>query len=111
MNSNSFNITADAAAGLAFAQIPANGDAHATAPTIKVDVVDKFGNVATGNTSIVALSFAGAPAGTVPLNLSVTAVAGEASFSALTFPIAGHFTLKATDSPLAPVTSKSFILI
>ncbi len=111
MNSQGFNITAGAAAGLAFAQIPDNGDAHATATTIKVDVVDKFGNVATSNTSTVILSFASAPAGTVPLNLSVAAVAGEASFSALTFPIAGHFMLKATDSPLASATSKSFILI
>jgi len=109
--SSSFTVVAAAAARLAFGTIPATGSDHTVGTNVTVEVRDKFNNVVLTDASTVTLSYASAPAHTTPLSITSQAVSGVATFSGLTFPSAGHFSLRATDSPLTVTTSKPFTLI
>jgi hypothetical protein len=110
--SGSFTINPAAASQTAFQSIPATGTAGvALSPSVKVAVLDVFGNVVTGNTSTVTLSIATGPgvfaAGST---LSVAAVNGVATFSNLKLNTAGAYTLKAADGTLTVPTSGSFTI-
>ena len=86
---------------VAFSQQPSNAVAGSLiSPSIVVDVEDAFGNVVTGDSSVVTLtlssqSFAGG-------STTATAVAsgGVATFSGLKIDVAGSYTLSATDGAL-----------
>jgi len=95
---------------LAFTQIPANNSSHTGTFTIKVEVLDKFGNMATADTSKVTLSFASVPTGATALRVSTSAVGGIAEFAHVTFSKPGRYLLKASDGALLMATSNGFTL-
>lgn len=109
--SHSFNITAGVATKLVFELIPTTGTPAAGPITVKVDAVDKFGNVDTTSTAAVTLATATAPHGVPPQSQTVNASAGVATFNSLAFPSAGKYSLKATATSLGSATSTSFLLV
>jgi hypothetical protein len=97
---------------LAFSSIqPTAGTAGvALSPTIAVNVEDASGNVVTGATPVVTLVVTEGPqGGTLIGNATVQATNGVATFSNLSFDVAGQYTLTATNGVLssdnhAPIT-------
>ena len=109
--SGSVTITPGPAAKLVFTtQPPATsalgGNVAPLAPTAAT-VEDAFGNVVTTSTAAVVIS-------STPANVSgtttVAATAGVSTFSALTFTVAGNYTLTASSGALTPATSSGFTL-
>jgi subtilase family serine protease len=109
--SDPFNITADAAAQLAFTTQPSGG-AAGTAWSIQPAVIikDAYGNTVTTNTSNVTLAIGTNPSGqTLSGTVTVSAIAGVASFSGLYINLAGNsYTLTAGDGSLTGATSDPF---
>lgn len=100
-------ISPAAAAKLVVATQPTAGTAGKALTPISVKVEDAFGNVETGNTSIVKLAATSAPAGgAVSGTLSAPAVKGIATFNNLSMKVAGTYTLRATDGALTAAVSK-----
>jgi len=109
--SHSFTITAAAPSQLVFTQQPGNATAGGTLKPVVVDVEDKFGNIVTGDNSVVTLSLATDPPN-AKLNgtLSERAVSGVATFSNLSLNVAGTYQFRATDGCLASAVSSSFAI-
>jgi hypothetical protein len=128
--SSNFNITAAAAAKLAYKKGPTDAKAGATiSPNVTVYVEDKFGNVVTTDISKITLSVATGPSITPPKKISskkptkkvksvstlpalggtvtVAAVNGLATFTDLSLPIVGAYTLSAADGKLTAAVSSS----
>src|SRR5439155_16635135 len=86
---------------------------HQISPAVKVRALDAFGNVATGFTDLVTLALGNNPgnatlSGTTP----VAAVSGVATFFDLSLNKTGTgYTLTASASGFAPVTSTAFDII
>jgi hypothetical protein len=114
--STSFNVTAGAAARLAFAQEPPTSatTGQAITPAVQVSLEDAEGNVVTtDSSSSVTLSFVSNLSGAALSNGSVTLNLGMATFSSLSVNLAGTYTLAAASS-LAGITgaaSTSFSVI
>jgi hypothetical protein len=108
--SSAFNISAGAAAKLAFAQQPSNAAAGASiTPALTVQIQDASGNL-TSSTAAVTLAIGTNPsAGTLSGTATVNAVAGVATFSTLSINNPGTgYTLGATSAGLTGVTSSAF---
>jgi hypothetical protein len=103
--SGSFAVTVGAPSKLAFSQQPATGTAGSVLGAFKVTVQDAGGNTTsatTGSTDTLALSIATGPAGATT---SVTAVAGVATFGAITLNTAGNYTFTAADTSRTGVST------
>jgi CSLREA domain-containing protein len=106
--SDSFTISAAAAATLEFIQEPTNVTAGATInPAVNVRVVDAFGNVVTGDNST-EVTLALDPTATLNGTTTATVVNGVATFNDLSINTAGSYTLSATGTGLTGDTSASF---
>ena len=71
---------------------------EALSPSVEVAVEDQWGNIVTGDTSMVTLTLAGGPGGfATGSTTSVQAVNGVATFSNLIFDTAGSYALSASD--------------
>src|SRR2546422_873715 len=112
--SSGFNITPGAATQLVFGTQPGTTVANRQiTPAVKVRALDAFGNVATGFTGAVAVALGSNPgsatlSGTTP----VAAVGGVATFFDLSLNKTGTgYTLTASASGFAPVTSTAFDII
>ncbi len=105
----SFSVGAAAPASLAFTQQPSNVVAGAViAPAVTVTLKDAYGNVAS-TPDEVGITLGTAPAGALLLgDTFVTPAAGVASFGDLALQKAGSYTLAASFSVFAPVSSSSF---
>jgi hypothetical protein len=95
---------------LAFAQQPTETDVnHAVSPPVTVQVLDQYGNVATGYTTPVTLSINTGPSGANPPTGNVaTPSNGLATFSSLQLTTQGTYTLTASSGTLSPATSNQF---
>jgi dihydroxyacetone kinase len=110
VDSDTFTVSAAAASKIVFSSVPVNGDA-AGPVTIIASVEDRFGNVVTTDTSNITLTSKKAPTGLTPINVTVAAVAGVATFPAVALTAPGKYQLTITDGLLKPVTSKQFKLV
>ena len=107
--SSPFNVTAGAAAELAFAQGPTATVAGSTiSPNVTVDVEDKFGNLVTTDKSKVTVAIAGPTGAKMLGTLTQTAVNGVATFTDLAPQTAGASTLSASDAKLTAPTPAAF---
>ena len=109
--SSAFNISAAAAAKLAFAQQPSDSTAGvAISPAITVQVQDQFNNVVTGDTSAVTLAIGNNPGGsTLSGTATQNAVSGVATFNNLSLDkVVTGYTLVASDGALTGATSNAF---
>src|SRR3989442_441188 len=108
--SSGFNITPGTATQLVFSQQPGTTVAnHQISPAVKVRALDAFGNVATGFTDLVTLALGNNPgnatlSGTTP----VAAVNGVATFFVSLNKAGTGYTLTASASGFATVTSTTF---
>ena len=74
-------------------------------------VEDEYGNVETGNNSNVTVAIGTGPAGgTLNGTLIEQAVNGVATFSDLSFPLGGAYTLQASDNSLTMAISSGFVV-
>jgi len=109
--SDTFTVSPDSAAALAFKAAPSAAKAGVTLTTITVQVVDQFGNVVTGNTSDITLALDTKPgSATLGGTKTQTAVAGIATFGDLSLQTAGTYTIKATNGFVTAVTSANFVI-
>jgi uncharacterized delta-60 repeat protein len=98
-------------AELAFAQQPVSTTASSTLSPITVNVEDATGTLLTSDNSNVSLALGIGPAGaTLGGTTTVAAINGVATFSDLTLPSAGNYTLAATDGTDIPATSTTFTI-
>jgi hypothetical protein len=102
---SSITISPAAAGKLVITTQPTSAVAGASIGTVVVAVEDAFGNVITGNSSIVTLGGTGLTGTT-----SVAAVNGVATFTGLSITTAGAQTLTASDSTLTPATTNSITI-
>jgi hypothetical protein len=106
VSSSNFDITAAAAANLAYDVQPSNAAAGvAIAPAVRLKVTDSFGNAVAGASVAVSMSGGGTLSGTLAQN---TDGAGLASFADLSVDLAGTKQLSATSGLLGPVASSNF---
>ncbi len=114
LTSSSFIVGPGAPAGVVFAQQPVNTPGSAVMnPSPVVDVVDANGNIVSTDNSTITLSVANGPTGGLPAgDLSAVAVNGVATFSNISFPTFGRYTLEAidSDSSLKLAISNSFAI-
>jgi len=104
--SASFNVTAAAAATVAFDVQPTDVAAGGTiTPAVQVKVADTFGNAVAGESVGLALLGAGTLTGG---DATVTDANGIATFAGLSVDVAGAKQLEATSGALAPDTSAVF---
>jgi hypothetical protein len=105
--SSTFTINPSAASQMVFRSVPTTGTAGvALAPAVKVAVEDAFGNIETGDTSMLTLGIATGPGTfTSGSTLSAAAVGGIATFNNLTLNTSGTYTLNSADGLLAVPTS------
>jgi hypothetical protein len=109
--SNSFAITAGAAAKLAFVQQPTSATAGATiSPAVTVAVQDANGNTVTGDTSTVTLTLSSGTFAGGSNTATASAASGIATFSNLVINTAGSYTLAASDGSLTGATSNTFTI-
>ncbi len=108
--SGTFTVAPGAALKLLVKSQPTDTVAGAKiSPSVTVDVVDKFGNIVTGDTSTVALALGpGAGSASITGTASVAAVAGVATFDNLKVNTAGAYTFAATDAKLTAAASSKF---
>jgi hypothetical protein len=106
--SDDFNVNAGSATQLTFAASPLAGVVGQPLPPLTVDLLDQFGNLASGtNLVTIAVSPGNFSAGTT----TVTSSGGVAIFSDLVVPQIGSYTFAATSPSLAPITSPSFNVV
>ncbi|HYV48395.1 MAG TPA: hemagglutinin, partial [Myxococcaceae bacterium] len=106
--SSTFNITAAAAAKVAFTVQPTNATAGVSiSPAVQVAVQDAFGNTVTGSTASITVAIGSNPGGgTLSGTTTASASGGVATFSNLSIDKAGTgYTLSATSSGLTGGTS------
>jgi hypothetical protein len=108
VSSSSFNVQPDAANHLAIqTQPPASVVAGTTfTPSPVVVIRDQFNNVRSGDTLSITATRSGG-LGTLQGTTSVNAVAGVATFNALSHPVANDITVQFTSGSLLPVTSST----
>ena len=109
VTSGSFNVTPAAAAKMIFSTQPIAtgvGDDFA----VQVELLDRFGNLATNDSSTVSLLLTGRPNTTTLGGATTAGVSGGfAVFSGLTVETAGHYQLSASDSEIVRAAkSKGF---
>src|SRR3989442_409181 len=111
--SSGFNITPGAATQLVFGAQPSTTVANRQiTPAVKVQALDAFGNVATGFTGAVAIALGSNPGGsTISGTTPVAAVSGVATFFVILNKTGTGYTLTASASGFAPVTSTAFDII
>jgi len=114
-DSNVFTITPGSASKLVFTAQPSSAMAGATLGTVKVELEDSLGNLASNDpTTTVNLSLVGGPSGATLTGGSAQAANGVAvaTFTNLSVDKAGTYTLMATDGSLtsAPNNSTSFTI-
>ena len=108
---NSFNITVNTAAKLAFAQQPVNTAAGASiTPAVTVLVQDSYGNTVTANSSTVTIVLSSNPGnGTLSGATTAAVINGVATFSNLSINKTGvGYVLTATDGALTYAASSAF---
>jgi hypothetical protein len=107
---NNFDITAGAAAKLAFTTQPTSNTVGISIGSPTVTAQDQYGNTATTFTGLVTLALVSNPgASTISGTPSANAVAGIATFGTLTLNHAGSgYTLSASAAGLTTATSGSF---
>ena len=96
---------------LSFTQQPTGTRAGQAMGTVKVAVVDYFGNVVTGDnaTSVTLAIGAGPSSATLSGTTTMTVVGGVATFTGLSINLAGNgYSLVGTSPPLTGATSSSF---
>jgi hypothetical protein len=111
--SSTFTITPAAATHLIFQRVPFFTKTGQTF-VVQLVLVDKYGNVATNDTSNVTLSLGTSPSGTSLSGMLTIAITdGVATFSGLSLSTAGKYTLIATDSnfSIPAVTSEPFFIV
>ncbi len=111
--SSPFNITAGAAAKLAFTAQPSDSVAGASiSPTVVVEVQDSFSNKIANGTSSVTIAIGANPGGgTLSGTTSVIATSGVATFSDLSVDKTGvGYTLVASASSLTGAASSAFTI-
>jgi hypothetical protein len=107
--SGSIAVSPAAASKLVMTQAPTVGTAG-QALTLTVAVEDAFGNVVTGNSSMITVTPAG-PAGFASgSTASVAAINGVATFSTLVLDAAGTYTVSVSDGSLTSATSGSLTI-
>src|SRR5207237_130010 len=109
--STAFNITPTTADHLAFGVQPIDTVAGvAISPAVKVQVLDRFNNVVTSNTSNVTVAIGtNAGGGTLSGTKTVAAVGGTATFGNVSIDKVGSgYTLTANDGSLGGSTSGTF---
>jgi hypothetical protein len=112
-NSNSFTISPAAADHLAFSVQPSNTTAGAAnSPAVKVNILDKYGNLETlDNIDQITLTVASGPGNFASGSTTTATVSGGiATFSNLILDTAGSYTLNAATSGLLGATSSSFTI-
>src|SRR5262249_19352745 len=110
LQSNPFNIVAQATK-LVFTQQPNNTYAgEAVNPSVAVSLEDGFGNVATGNTSTVTLTLNGGTFFGGGSTATPAAANGVAGFNNLVILATGTYTLTATDTGLTSAASFPFTI-
>lgn len=108
--SNSFTISHASAYQLAFAVQPTStGENTSISPAVVVNVEDAYGNIVTNDASAVTLSVNSGPSTAINGNV-IAANQGVATFSALSLPNAGNYTLSATDGGLTGAISNPFTI-
>ncbi|WP_324987892.1 S8 family serine peptidase [Hyalangium sp.] len=111
--SGSTTVTAGAAAGLTFTVQPSDSAAGTSiAPSVRVGLVDQFGNAVTTGTQSVTVALGNNPAGgTLSGTTTATMVAGVATFSTLSLDKAATgYTLAASSTGLTGATSDGFAI-
>ena len=109
--SSGFNITASSANKLAFTTQPTNAASGASLGSIAVTVEDSAGNKVSSSTASITLAIANnaGPGGVLSGTMTVSAVAGVATFPGLSINLDGTgYTLSVTASSLTSATSSSF---
>ncbi len=109
--SSSFNVGAAAPAQVVFFSQPSNTKAGvAISPAVTAFVMDKFGNLATTNNSLVTITVASGPTTTFDTSstLGVAVSGGISTFNNLILDTAGSYRLKASDGAVTTATSSSF---
>jgi probable HAF family extracellular repeat protein len=109
--STAFTVSHAAVAHLAFTQDPTNAVAGVNdAPAITVKATDAFGNIVSG--ASVKLAIGSGPAGgaLVGTITATTAATGIATFSTVSFHIAGSYTLTASDGAIVSPKSMAFTI-
>ena len=104
-------VSASTPTQLAFGQTPANATAGiALSPAVTVAVEDNFGNVVTGDKSMVTIAIHTGPGDFAQGTLQVAAVNGVASFRNLILDVAGSYSLTVIDGSLPSAISTSFVV-
>ncbi len=104
--SDSFTITAGAAAKLTFLTQPVNASAGSTIRAVSVLATDSYGNIAADNTVDIGLLYGSLSNGTLSITGDDT---GKAAFVDLTEDTVGTYTLVATSGP-ATAYSRPFVI-
>ncbi|MGO8747774.1 MAG: beta strand repeat-containing protein [Thermoguttaceae bacterium] len=106
--SGAFTVAPAAVSSVTFVQQPTNVVAgKAIAPAIVVQTQDQYGNAISGDT--VTLAVENYPSGTVySTYLATTDTSGNATFANISLPVAGTYTLAATDGAISSGSSSSF---
>ncbi|HVT83107.1 MAG TPA: hypothetical protein VHM90_20890, partial [Phycisphaerae bacterium] len=112
VNSASFTVSPGAPSQLAFAQPPVSAAGSAVlTPSPVVNILDALGNIVTSDSSTVTLSIlTGPPGGSIAGSATAVASNGVATFSNISFPTFGVYTLQASDGSLHTVNSNSFAI-
>ena len=105
--STSFTITPAAATHMIFQRVPCFTTDGKTFD-VQIVLVDKYGNIATNDTSTITLSLGKSPSGAaLGGTLTATVTNGVATFSGLSVNDPGTYTLVATDSNSIPVITSA----
>ncbi|HUB25249.1 MAG TPA: hypothetical protein VL992_07445 [Tepidisphaeraceae bacterium] len=110
--SEPITVTPAAAASMLIVQEPTSGTAGAAiSPEVTVEVLDRFGNLATGYNADITFGLATSPSGAVLAGTDTSDVNnGLATFNDLVFVTAGGYTLAATSGDLPTVDTSSFTI-
>jgi hypothetical protein len=107
--SSTFDITAAAAATVAFRSQPANGVAGTALPAFEVELLDAFGNLSASTASVTLALDANPGNGALSGTVQEDAAAGVARFSAVRLDRASAgYTLRASSTGLTPAVSTPF---
>jgi hypothetical protein len=108
--SNSFTVSAAAAAKLTFTRQPNSSSTGVPLPSVSVAVKDQYGNTIASDTSMVALTLNSGTFSTGSNTVTAQAIGGVATFNNLTINADGTYTLAAGDGALVGATSSSFTI-